>query len=126
MIKENATYIEQKVPSMISEIHHINKTYIQFLFGVSETILKRMVNEESINRFVTEELTEKVDKQYFGAELKKFNISPACATSMRQIYFEKLVKLNITEASAVDSMTKLRFFLSKKPFLIQQKLKMIF
>ena len=121
--KENATYIEEKVPSMISEIHHINKTYIQFLFGVSETILKRMVNEESINRFVTEELTEKVDKQYFGAELKKFNISPACATSMRQIYFEKLVKLNITESQAVDSMTKLRFFFIKKAILDSTKVK---
>ena len=87
--RKNATYIEEKVPSMISEIHHINKTYIQFLFGVSETILKRMVNEESINRFVTEELTEKVDKQYFGAELKKFGA--VLSQTVRQAKGAKLI-----------------------------------
>ena len=119
--KGNDTYISYNVPEMIKTICDVNKDYIQFLLDVSEKILRRFISQESINYFITEKFTEKLNDQYFDVEFKKYNISWPCYRAMQQIYLENYDKLNITGEKAKTILTEIRFFFLKKAIIDSTK-----
>ena len=119
--KGNDTYILYNVPEMIKTICDVNKDYIQFLLDVSEKILRRFISQESINYFITEKFTEKLNDQYFDVEFKKYNISWPCYRAMQHIYFENYDKLNITGEKAKTILTEIRFFFLKKAIIDSTK-----
>ena len=106
---------------MIKTICDVNKDYIQFLLDVSEKILRRFISQESINYFITEKFTEKLNDQYFDVEFKKYNISWPCYRAMQHIYFENYDKLNITGEKAKTILTEIRFFFLKKAIIDSTK-----
>ena len=119
--KGNDTYISYNVPEMIKTICDVNKDYIQFLLDVSEKILRRFISQKSINYFITEKFTEKLNDQYFDVEFKKYNISWPCYRAMQHIYFENYDKLNITGEKAKTILTEIRFFFLKKAIIDSTK-----
>ena len=121
--KNNATYIEEKVPEMIKNITKLNSTYLGFLLEVSEKTLRGLVTQSDINEMLGEEATKKLRAQFFDVEIAKYNISYECYDSMMKIYFNSTKELNITDDQAKNALYQLRYFFLKKTVIDSTKLK---
>ena len=113
---KNNTYIQDELPNLLSYIYEIDSGFIQPLLDVTTNILEKLIEDDSVNNFISNKFTKMLNDNFFRTEFEKYSISEECKNFMQNIFFKNFANENNKKnKSEIDNAANyMRFFYLRK------------